>query len=243
MKKILTVIGFVVRMLPVYLHAGTEQDLRGAYQPATIVSVKKLDTTANYAYDIGIRVDCTLYVARYKSATDYVPVEIAPNHTVNVRVDGHWMHLFLSPDRPLELRLMSVTGSEEKSCTNGLTESSASIPAGTILPVNLDSLMRLDRSRAGTAITATLMQDVPLGRGTTLPAGSKVTGHVVGAIQPGKGSDEARISFQFDQVRLGNRVVPITTNLRALASASEVSAIHVETTSGDEDSPANSSVV
>ena len=29
---------------------------------------------------------------------------------------------------------------------------------------------------------------------------------------------EARISFQFDQVQLGNRTVPITTNLRAVAS-------------------------
>jgi hypothetical protein len=242
MKKLFMVIGFVVRMLPVYLHAGTEQDLKGAYQPATVVSVKKLDTTVNYAYDIGIRVDCTLYVVRYKSANDYVPVEIAPNHSVNVRVDGHWMHVFLSPDRPLELRLMSVTGSEEKSCANGLTESSAPIPAGTILPVSLDSMMRSDRSRAGTTITATLMQDVPLGSGTTLRAGSKVTGHVMGAIQPGKGSDEARISFQFDQVRLGNRVVPITTNLRALASANEVSAIRLETIDGDGYSPANSSV-
>jgi hypothetical protein len=45
-----------------------------------------------------------------------------------------------------------------------------------------------------------------------------VTGHVVDAITSGKGSDEARITFQFDQVRLGNRTLPITTNLRAVAS-------------------------
>jgi hypothetical protein len=76
------VICFIACMLPSYLHASTEQDLKGAYRPATVVSVKKLDTTANYVYDIGIRVDCsTLYVARSKSANDYVPVEIAPNHT------------------------------------------------------------------------------------------------------------------------------------------------------------------
>jgi hypothetical protein len=62
------------------------------------------------------------------------------------------------------------------------------------------------------------MQDVPLGRGETLRRGSKVTGHVVDAMTSGNGSDEARISFQFDQVQLGNRTVPITANLRAVAS-------------------------
>jgi hypothetical protein len=49
-----------------------------------------------------------------------------------------------------------------------------------------------------------------------------VTGHVVDTITSGKGSDEARITFQFDQVRLGNRTLPITTNLRAVASPHEV---------------------
>jgi hypothetical protein len=243
MKKAL--IAFVACMLPVFLHAGTEQDLKGAYQPATVVSVAKVDTTANYAYDIGIRVNCTLYVARYKSASDFVPAEIAPNHTVSVLVDehAHWMHVVMSPDRPVELRLMSSTGSGDKSCANDLQGSSAAIPAGTILPVRLDSMMRSDNSRPGAAISATVMQDVPLGRGTTLRAGSKVTGHVVEAISPGKGSDEAQISFQFDQVKLGNRTVPIAANLRALASVAAISATQVPTSGGDGLSPSSWNLV
>jgi hypothetical protein len=64
------------------------------------------------------------------------------------------------------------------------------------------------------------MQDVPLGRGETLRQGSKVTGHVVEAITPGKGSDESKISFQFDQVRFGNQTFQVTTTLRAIASRS-----------------------
>ncbi len=224
MKKTLIVIGLIACLFPVLLHAGTEQDLKGAYQPATVVSVRKLVTTANYAYDIVIRVNCTQYVAKYKSANDYVPAELAPNNTVNVLVDGHghWMHVFLSPDHLEELRLMSAVGAGEKSCGNNLTGASEPIPAGTILPVSLDSTMRSDKSQPGTAITATVMQDVPMGNGTTLRAGSKVTGHVVEAIRPGQGSDEAKISFQFDQVQLGNRTVPVTTNLRAVASMAEV---------------------
>jgi hypothetical protein len=243
-KKGLMVIGFVACMLPVLLHADTGQDLKGAYQPATVVSVTKVDTTANYAYDIGIRVDCTVYVARYKSASDYVPVEIAPKHPVSVLVDeqGHWMHVFLS-DHSLELRLMSATNSEEKSCASDLMGSSGAIPVGTILPVSFDSVMRSDKNRTGTAIVATLMQDVQLGKGATLRKGAKVTGHVVETVQPGKASDEAKLSFRFDQVRFGNRIVPITTNLRALASAMAVSATKVPKTGGDGDSPTNWTLV
>jgi hypothetical protein len=98
------------------------------------------------------------------------------------------------------------------------------IPAGTILPVSLNSDLRSDRNGSGTAIIATIMQDVPLGKGETLRKGSMVTGHVVEAIAPGRGSDESKISFQLDHVRLGNQTLPITTTLRAVASRSEVSA-------------------
>lgn len=245
MKKALMIMGFLACLMPVFLHAGTEQDLKGAYQPATVVSVTKVDTTANYAFDIGIRVGCTLYVARYKSASDSVPVEIAPNHSVSVLVDehAHWMNVAASQERPVELRLMKATASADKSCASDLQGSSASIPAGTILPVTLDSMMRSDKSQPGVAITATVVQDVPLGGGTTLRAGSKVTGHVVEAIQPGRGSDEARISFQFDQVRLGNRMVPIATNLRALASVAAISATQVPTSGGDGESPSSWNLV
>jgi len=87
------------------------------------------------------------------------------------------------------------------------------------------------------------MQDVPLGNGTRLPAGSKVTGRVVGASQPGKGSNEARISFEFDHIRLGSRTVPIVTNLRAMASPMAVSATQVPTSGGDVDFSGNWSLV
>src|SRR5580658_357582 len=113
------------------------------------------------------------------------------------------------------------------------TRSGGPIPAGIILPVSLNSALRSDKSGSGTTIIATFMQDVPLGRGETLRKGSKVTGHVVEAITPGKGSDESKISFQFDQVRFGNQTVPITTTLRAVASRSAVLAATPELTSSE----------
>jgi hypothetical protein len=107
------------------------------------------------------------------------------------------------------------------------------IPAGTIIPVSLNSTLRSDKSGSGDAITATIMQDVLLGTGETLRAGSQVAGHVVAAITPGKGSDESKISFQFDQVRLDNLTIPITTNLRAVASKSAVLAATPQLTSSE----------
>jgi hypothetical protein len=74
---------------------------------------------------------------------------------------------------------------------------------------------------------------VPLGKGETLRKGSKLTGRVVEASTPGKGSDESKISFQFDQVQLGNLTIPITTTLRAIASRSAVLAATPELTSSE----------
>jgi hypothetical protein len=98
------------------------------------------------------------------------------------------------------------------------TRSVEPIAAGTIIPVSLNSALRSDKTGSGTAVSATVMQDVPLGSGETLRRGSKVTGHVVNVITSGNGSEEARISFQFDQVQFGTRIVPISTSLRAVAS-------------------------
>ena len=99
--------------------------------------------------------------------------------------------------------------------------------------VSLNTPLRSDRSGSGTAIIATVMQDVPLGRGETLRAGSQVAGHVIETNTPGTGSDEAKISFQFDQVRFGNRTIPITTTLRAVASRSSGSSVTPELTSAE----------
>src|SRR3984885_6787894 len=113
------------------------------------------------------------------------------------------------------------------------TRTADAIPAGTILPVRLNSELRSDKSPNRATITATVMQDVPLGKGERLRKGTKLAGHVVETIPPGRGSDESKISFQFDQVRLGNRAVPMRTTLRAGASRSEVFAATPKPTSSE----------
>ena len=112
------------------------------------------------------------------------------------------------------------------------------IPAGTILPVLLNSTLRSDKSESGATITATVMQDVSLDAGKTLRRGAKVMGHVVETATFGKGADESKVSFQFDGLRFENHTVPITANLRAVASFMEVASAQVPTTGGDGDSEA-----
>jgi hypothetical protein len=137
----------------------------------------------------------------------------------------------------LPMYLHAGTGQDLKQAYQPAKEQNAQsaerIPAGTILPVTLNSDLRSDKDGSGTAIIATIMQDVPLGKGETLRKGSMLTGHVVEVIAPGRGSDESKISFQLDHVRLGNETLPITTTLRAVASRSEVSAATPELTSSE----------
>jgi hypothetical protein len=126
----------------------------------------------------------------------------------------------------LPMSLHAATGQDPKTyqpAAQGQNAGTADpIPAGTILPVSLNSDLRSDKSPKGATITATVMQDVPLGKGESLRKGTRLTGHVVEASAPGRGSDESKISFQFDQVRLGSLTIPITTTLRAVASRAEV---------------------
>ena len=137
----------------------------------------------------------------------------------------------------LPMYMQAATGQDLKpvyqSAQGQNTRSAEPIPAGTILPVSLNTALRSDKSGSGTTIIATVMQDVPLGKGETLRKGSKVTGHVVEAITPGKGSDESKISFQFDQLQLRSQTIPLSTTLRAVASTSAVLAATPELTSPD----------
>ena len=95
-----------------------------------------------------------------------------------------------------------------------------SIPAGTILPVALRSSLNSKKSKAGQAITARIMQDVPLSTGEKLPAGSKVIGHVIEVSEAENGG--VRLSLRFDTLVTRKRRIPINTSLRALASSMSV---------------------
>jgi hypothetical protein len=97
------------------------------------------------------------------------------------------------------------------------------IPAGTIVPVALNSSLNSRKVKPGQVITARVMQDVPLSPGSTIHAGAKVIGRVID-VKPANGGTGAQVSFRFDTLVVSKRRIPIITNLRALASMMAVEA-------------------
>src|ERR1700733_14544029 len=90
----------------------------------------------------------------------------------------------------------------------------SAIPAGTILPVRLNTSLNSRKVKPGQMITARVEQDVPLPNGSTIHAGAKLFGHVLD-VKRGNG---ASVSIRFDSVEISKRRMPITTNLRAIAA-------------------------
>jgi hypothetical protein len=108
MKNIFMILGLMLTALLVYSRADTKKDSQDRYQTATVVSVDKHVSESNYvggsssdaplqaegySYDIGIRLNCNVYVGLYQSATNYLPSDFAPNKTVDVRFRKHVMYI------------------------------------------------------------------------------------------------------------------------------------------------------
>lgn len=107
-----------------------------------------------------------------------------------------------------------------------------SVPAGTILPVRLNSTLSSAKCKPGQNITARVMQDVPLPDGSTIRAGAKVVGHVT-SIMPASNGAGASISLRFDSLKLRHGNIPITINLRAIASFVDVEQAQIPATGPD----------
>lgn len=91
------------------------------------------------------------------------------------------------------------------------------LPAGTLLPVALGHGINAGKLRAGDQINAKVMQSIP---GTPVRRGSRVVGRVV-AVSSGS-NGPAKVAIRFDAVRSQGRVIPVSTDLRAVASPMEV---------------------
>jgi len=104
-----------------------------------------------------------------------------------------------------------------------------SIPHGTVLAVRLNATLSSVKSKPHEVVTARIMQSVPLPDGSEIPKGSKVEGQIVEVVR-GTGGPGARISLQFDKLRLSHRVVPIVANLRAIAGFMEIYAAQTPAT-------------
>jgi hypothetical protein len=131
-KNILMVSALTLSALLVYLHADTKRASKDRYETATVVSVDKhvAESTyvggspsdaplqaEDYSYDIGIRLDCNIYIGRYESAIDYLPSVFAPNHSIDVRFQKHILYVSLpESDREVKMGIVGRRRVKQEGC-------------------------------------------------------------------------------------------------------------------------------
>lgn len=86
------------------------------------------------------------------------------------------------------------------------------LPAGTILPVRLDTGLNAAKAHPGQQIRATVMQNIP---GTPIRRRAKILGHVLRASSSKHGSSQLEVAF--DSVRVHGAMLPLKADLRAVA--------------------------
>lgn len=107
------------------------------------------------------------------------------------------------------------------------------VPPGTVLPVMLNSTIDARRSKPGQPLTGEIMQDVWLADGTKVPKRSGLMGHVLSASAAAAGKP-SRITLTFDRLKVEDREIAITVQVRAIASANEVFEAKLPTNSIDD---------
>jgi hypothetical protein len=122
MKKTLT-IALASGVPLIYLNADAKPSTDTGYETATVISVQKYQAPSNYlgdnpidaplqardySYDVGVRLECNVYVGRYHSPTNYLPSGFAPNKAVEVRFQKHIMYVSL-PDNDWDVKMGIVS--------------------------------------------------------------------------------------------------------------------------------------
>lgn len=74
------------------------------------------------------------------------------------------------------------------------------LPAGTVLPVDLETSVGSDISRVEEPVSGRLRRAITIGGAEVLPAGTVISGHVTAAQRPGKVKGRGLIAMRFTQL-------------------------------------------
>jgi hypothetical protein len=86
------------------------------------------------------------------------------------------------------------------------------LPAGTLLPLTLDSYVASDSSRIESPVRAHLSRPVIVRGVSVLPAGTPVTGFVTDARRSARVKGRARVAFRFTSLSVGGKRYPLQTS-------------------------------
>ena len=86
------------------------------------------------------------------------------------------------------------------------------IPAGTMLALELRSLVASDSSEIEDSVRATLRQGITIDGREILPAGTELAGNVTDAERAGRVKGRARVAFHFTSLRHDGERIPVSTD-------------------------------
>jgi hypothetical protein len=91
------------------------------------------------------------------------------------------------------------------------------LPAGTTLPIVLDSYIASDTSRIEDTVRAKTSRAIRVGGDVAIPAGSTLVGHVTSVQRSGRVKGRARIAVRFDRLIVAGTGERVTISTSALA--------------------------
>jgi len=94
------------------------------------------------------------------------------------------------------------------------------VPAGTVIPIMLNTGLSADKDRTGKAIEGKVMQDVMTASGVTISKGSRILGHVVSSTN--SSGSRSSLTVRFESVQDRGRNMPLTAEVLAIASMQAV---------------------
>ena len=101
------------------------------------------------------------------------------------------------------------------------------VPAGTVIPIVLDSHVASDTSRIETPVRAHVGRSIVVNGVTAIPAGSAISGHVTRVQRSGRVKGRAQLAFGF------NRLSPADSNQHLTIRTSTVSRVAPATKARD----------